>query len=212
MCAMPSPFALPCRFPKAPLIAALAGACAVAGCAKTPDPAATTTTGANGDAASGSVIQESVTHPLSDEPDQSIRETPLGGVASTAAQPVPVKVGAAPLVYLVDSTQVVQVIDETAGVILAELPVRGRTIVRVDERNGVIMGDDQVFAGPLPEGRRYGIYVVPDEENVSRAGRFMPRPTREIPTPRPPESRPAVEGPTPEDQPADEPAGPTEDR
>ena len=182
MCAVP--FAIPSRLLMVSLVSAFAGACAVGGCAKTP---AITTEQVE---IKEPAVAESRVPEVADESGQperpSIRETPLGGVASMAARPVPVKTGAPPLVYLVETAQVVQVVDETAGLILAESPVRRRTIVRVDERNGVVAGREQLFAGPLPEGRRYGIYVVPDAENVSRSGRFSPRPS---PRPMPADDR-----------------------
>jgi hypothetical protein len=175
---MPSAsFAIPSYLP-ALSVAALV---MIVGCAKTE-----TATVVDAGEAEGEVISETATTPeQSEQLRPAIRERPLGGVASRGAAPMAVKAGTPPLVYLVESAQMVQVVDETAGVIIAESPVRRQSILRVDERNGVIAGKDQLFAGPLPAGRRYGIYVVPDGENVSRAGRYMPRPTRE-PKPAPP--------------------------
>jgi hypothetical protein len=107
-----------------------------------------------------------------------MNEHELGGVAAQPAQPVPVKQGPAPLVYLAEMTQTVRVEDETEKRVLAETVVSPRTIVRVDERNGVIAGSEQLVAGPLPPGRRYVILIVPDPVNVSRSGIVEPLPQR----------------------------------
>jgi hypothetical protein len=106
------------------------------------------------------------------------QEKPLGGVASHAAKPVAVREGTAPLVYLADMPQTIRVIDRTGNLILGETVVGSRTIVRVDERVGVIAGKQTLTPGPLPPGRRYAIYVVPDSTNSSRAGRYQPIPQR----------------------------------
>jgi hypothetical protein len=52
--------------------------------------------------------------------------------------------------------------------------VPARSVVRVDERLGVIAGREAVFVGPLEKGHRYAIVLVPQGEAVSRSARFQP--------------------------------------
>src|SRR5437762_14195424 len=70
----------------------------------------------------------------------SWKDQPLSGVAAGVAAPVPVKEGPAPMVYLTERQQVVQVIDRTANKMLGQTTVPARSVVRVDERLGVIAG------------------------------------------------------------------------
>jgi len=138
---------------------ALMGACAIVGCTSS----------------------EPAEKPKAERPTTQqfgMEEKPLGGVAARPAEPVPVKEGPAPLVFLAESTATVRIIDQTGNRFLAETVVRPRTIVRVDERNGVIAGSDQLVAGPLPPGRRYEILIVPDDVNVLRHGTVQPLPTK----------------------------------
>jgi hypothetical protein len=86
------------------------------------------------------------------------------------ARPVPVKEGPAPLVYLTEQGVTVRVVDSASQRTLAETAVPARTIVRVDNRNGVVAGRLTLVPGPLPAGRRYAIMVVPQGESVSRTG------------------------------------------
>ena len=103
---------------------------------------------------------------------QAWQSTPL----PAHAEPTAVKEGVAPLVYLVEGGAMIRVRDVSANRDLARSFVPGRTIVRVDGRRGVIYGSDTVFAGPLPEGRRYVILVDPTGENVARQGTVQPGP------------------------------------
>jgi hypothetical protein len=123
------------------------------------------------------------TEPMAEAPapqELTWTEEPLGGIAGRGASPVPVKEGATPLVYLADRTQAVRVVDRTTGRVLGDVTVDARTIVRVDDRNGVLAGKQVLFAGPLEKGHRYAIVVVPPNENVTRFGRFTPVPQEEV--------------------------------
>ena len=102
------------------------------------------------------------------------KDEPLTGVAGGVATPVTVKEGSAPLVYLNEQAQTVQVVDRTANKILGETDVPPRTVVRVDERLGVIAGKEAVFVGPLDKSHRYAILVVPQGEATVRSGQFQP--------------------------------------
>lgn len=173
MCA--ARFVIPMHSP----VAALA-ALAVVGCGSTPQANSQADSGA---AQSSGDSEQAATQPAVAQ-DPAITEKPLNMIT---ARPVAVKTGAAPLVYMLEMTETVQVVDETAGLVIAESRVPRRTILRVDPNHGVIAGRDQLFAGPLPPGRKYGIYIVPEGQNVSRTGRFIPQPT----PPQLPQSRPA---------------------
>jgi hypothetical protein len=112
--------------------------------------------------------------PLAVGPELRQSEEPIRG---GGARPVAIKEGLAPLFYLSDVTATLRVVDRTAGdLILAEGVVGPRTIVRVDTRTGIVFGRDRQLAGPLPEGRRYAILVVPDGANVWRFGSARPTP------------------------------------
>ena len=113
-------------------------------------------------------------------------EVPIRG---GGAGPVAIKEGAAPLFYLSEMAATLRVVDRTAGdLILAEGVVGPRTIVRVDQRTGIVFGRERQFAGPLPEGRRYAIYVVPDNENTWRVGVSQPTPASRRRAPAPSQS------------------------
>ena len=60
--------------------------------------------------------------------------------------------------------------DLTADIRIATGVVGDRTLVRIDDRHGVIFGKDTITPGPLPAGHRYAIYADPSTENVFRQG------------------------------------------
>src|SRR5688572_7764235 len=108
MCAVS--FAIPSCFP-ALSTAAAAALLMLGGCAKTQSAKIDETVGPGGEVVADTA--DTVVAP--EEPEQyrsGIHEQPLGGVASRGAAPMAVKKGAAPLLYLVDSPQTVQVVDE----------------------------------------------------------------------------------------------------
>jgi hypothetical protein len=118
------------------------------------------------------VVEESAMPP---EMEMTWEEHPLGGVAAVTARPVSVKEGPAPLVYMTEQGVTVRVVDRGSERTLAEAAVPGRTIVRVDNRTGVVAGRLTLVPGPLPAGRRYAIQVVPQGANVSRTGTMRER-------------------------------------
>src|SRR5215204_3130109 len=75
------------------------------------------------------------------------------------AAPLPVKQGAAPLVYRVEGGATIRVREENAKLDLARGFVPAGSLVRVDGRRGVIYGEDTVYPGPLAEDGRYVIFV-----------------------------------------------------
>lgn len=120
--------------------------------------------------------------PASEQPpkqESTIHEQPLGGVAARPADPVPVKTGTLPLVYLAEMTTTVRVVDQTSNNVLTDAVLSPRTILSIDERNGIVAGIEQIVAGPLPASHRYTIFVVPDDVNISRTGRIKPLPSRQ---------------------------------
>jgi len=84
------------------------------------------------------------------------------------ANPTLVKQGPTPLVYLVETGDPIFVVvtDLTTGVNLARVACAGRTIVRVESRNGVYVGTKQALAGPLPSAHSYGIYIEVDQPSI----------------------------------------------
>jgi hypothetical protein len=102
------------------------------------------------------------------------KDEPLKGIAGGVASPVTVKEGSMPLVYLSEQQQVVQVVDRTANKVLGETNVAARSIVRVDQRLGVIAGKEAVFVGPLDNTHKYAIVIVPQGEATVRSGQFQP--------------------------------------
>lgn len=102
------------------------------------------------------------------------KDEPLEGVAGGVAAPVPVKEGSMPLVYLTEQAQVVQVIDRTANKSLGQAEVPARTIIRVDERLGVVAGKHAIFAGSLDRSHRFAILLVPQGQAVVRSGQYQP--------------------------------------
>jgi len=106
------------------------------------------------------------------------RQRPLG----VQAKPTLVKQGQPPLVYLVEATDslVVSIADQTSGMTLARVPVTARTIVRVEAKNGVVIGTTRIAPGPLDASHAYGIYLEVDQssgvthETVGPAERSKP--------------------------------------
>ena len=93
-------------------------------------------------------------------------ETPL----RIKQEPVCVVQGPTPLVHIFDVGGPIRVVDLTAQHPLVALEVKDRTLVRVDDRNGVVIGAATVVPGPLTPGHQYGIYADPQTDNVLRHG------------------------------------------
>ena len=98
--------------------------------------------------------------------------------ATPAAQPMAVKEGPPPLAYWLESGAVVRVTDVGQKLDVARGFVPGRSVVRVDARQGVIFGTESAYPGPLPEGSRYLISVEPDTEYVAKQETVQVRPRR----------------------------------
>lgn len=86
----------------------------------------------------------------------------------------PVVQGATPLLHLFDVGGPVAVIDLTTQARLVQTDVPNGTIVRVDDRNGVTVGKQRLFPGPLAPGHEYGIYALPATPGVVRQGIGVP--------------------------------------
>ena len=91
------------------------------------------------------------------------------------SEAVAVKEGNAPLVYMTEGPGVFRVVDRTTNVTLAEAFAQRQTIVRVDERNGVLFGMETLAKGPLVRGHKYAFYLLPEGANVARQGVFRPK-------------------------------------
>lgn len=104
--------------------------------------------------------------PRSEHPTtQIITERPI----SASAQPTLIKQGRSPLVYLAESAGTLRFVDLTAeNNELARALVQPRQIVRIDARQGVMLGETVLRPGPLPADHVYGIWLEPDANNFSR--------------------------------------------
>jgi hypothetical protein len=87
---------------------------------------------------------------------------------------VAVTQGKTPLVHLFDLGGPIRIVDLTTKSPLVSVTVPDRTLVRVDDRNGVTVGKDNLFPGPLEPGHTYGIYLDPATPNVMRQGIGLP--------------------------------------
>ena len=85
-------------------------------------------------------------------------------------EPVVVTQGPTPLIHLFDIGGPIRIIDLTSKSQLAAATVPDRTLVRIDDRNGVTIGQQKLIPGPLPAGHNYGIYLDPTTANVYRQG------------------------------------------
>ena len=89
-------------------------------------------------------------------------------------EPTAVVQGATPLLHLFDVGGPVAVIDLTTQARLVQTDVPNGTIVRVDDRNGVTIGKQRLFPGPLTPGHEYGIFALPATPGVMRQGIGVP--------------------------------------
>ena len=109
---------------------------------------------------------------------QIITERPL----SAEAQPTLIKQGRPTLVYMAESAGTLRFVDLTADSNeLARALVHPRQIVRIDARQGVMLGDTVLRPGPLPPDHVYGIWLEPDANNFSRDTVVRPMPAPEKP-------------------------------
>jgi len=112
-------------------------------------------------------------------PEQQVDELRKGAQWSdhptgVKQEPVAVTQGPTPLLYLFDIGGPIRIIDLTTKAQLCAADVPDRTLVRVDDRNGVTVGQNNVFPGPLKAGHTYGIYLDPSTPNVMRQGIGLP--------------------------------------
>jgi hypothetical protein len=91
------------------------------------------------------------------------------------SEPVAVKKGPAPLVYMTEGPGVFRLVDATTGEALADAFAKGQTIIRVTERYGVVFGSETMWNGPLAKGHEYTLYLLPDGTNVARQGVSRPK-------------------------------------
>jgi hypothetical protein len=113
------------------------------------------------------------TRPLSeDEQARELRRTAKWDERPLRVQQASVAVveGPSPLAHIFDIGGPVRVVDLTSNIRLLSTDVPARTLVRVDDRNGVTVGLENLVPGPLPAGHRYGIFVDPVTPNVIRQG------------------------------------------
>ncbi len=83
--------------------------------------------------------------------------------------------GGTPLVFIFIAGGPIHVTDITSKVVIATGTVPDQTLVRVDDRHGVIAGDVTLLPGPLIAGHEYAIFADPTTSNVMRHGIGPPR-------------------------------------
>jgi hypothetical protein len=82
---------------------------------------------------------------------------------------LPVKEGPAPMAYIVELPANLRVVDMTDGAVLVStVTPRARVIVSIDPQNGITVAGQKYINGPLPIGRRYGIYLDENGPNEYR--------------------------------------------
>jgi len=113
-------------------------------------------------------------------PEQQWVETPIA-VPQQEARPV--KEGFAPLIYMVETDQIVRIVDVTANVDLLTMPVMARQIVSVNPDVGVQISGATMRMGSLPRDHRYAIYLQNNQQNIMRVGKIRPGQPGESPMP-----------------------------
>lgn len=108
-------------------------------------------------------------------------ETPL----EFEQKAVAVAAGETPLVHLFDIGGPIRIVEQSSGAKLVSVTVPNRTLVRIDDRNGVTVGPDNLVRGPLPGGRKYVIFLDPSTPNVVRQGIGPPAAPPRAPRPQP---------------------------
>jgi hypothetical protein len=141
-----------------PMLCLLAGLMlALAGCAAGPhqpsDPAATQPT-----------INAQGHEVWSSRRQQEWNERSLGARQAAAV----VAQGPTPLVYIDDLGGPLRVVDLTSAVAIATAVAPPKSLVRIDDVHGVMIGRELIVPGPLPGGHRYAIYLDPETDNTFR--------------------------------------------
>jgi hypothetical protein len=113
------------------------------------------------------------------DPDQQVAELRKGArwdeqPTGVKQEAVAVTQGPTPLVHLFDIGGPIRIIDLTTKSPLVSANVPNRTLVRIDDRNGVTIGKENLLPGPLPAGHTYGIYLDPTTPNIMRQGIGLP--------------------------------------
>ncbi|HVT88787.1 MAG TPA: hypothetical protein VHD56_08055 [Tepidisphaeraceae bacterium] len=105
--------------------------------------------------------------------DQQWVETPIS-VPAESQIARPVQEGFAPLVYMVETDQIVRVVDVTTNTDLLTMPVMARSIVTVNPDVGVQISGATMRMGALPRDHRYAIYLQSNQQNIIRRGSIRP--------------------------------------
>jgi hypothetical protein len=91
-----------------------------------------------------------------------------------AAPNLPVKQGPPPLVYMVEAGGAIRVVETETGATVAEVVAPPGSIVSIDEKAGVRIGQEWIVKGPLVAGRTYQIFLEGPDENVFSNQRIRP--------------------------------------
>jgi hypothetical protein len=94
------------------------------------------------------------------------------GAIKVPEKSYPVKEGTPPLVYMLESDAIVEVIDTGTGASVATAQLPRRTIVSVDATRGVRAGGQTLSTAPLNAGHMYQIFVRNPEQILGQDNRF----------------------------------------
>jgi hypothetical protein len=101
-------------------------------------------------------------------------EAELSRPTQAPAEPLPVKVGGLPLVYMIEQVGPVRVVEVESGRVVAQgVAVRAPAPLSV-RPDGVSIGRDTIGRGPLDPKRRYAVYVGGDRPDLLRTERITP--------------------------------------
>lgn len=97
--------------------------------------------------------------------------------------------GPSPVVYQVQQSGTVHIMDTTNGIELAAVTVPAGTIVWIEEDKGVFANKQKLRPGPLPGGHQYSISLDVEAADAWRTGVEAPKPAP--PAASQPANRPA---------------------
>jgi len=121
-------------------------------------------------------------------------------VPSAGQQQFPVQQGRPPLVYMVELSGMLRIVDVTSSAELVSMPVQGRTIVSITADKGLKIGGQTMQFPSLSADHTYAIYVGSSEgqQNVIRSGTVRPGlPITGQPMQMPPPDQQPLPTPTP---------------
>ena len=115
--------------------------------------------------------QWAATQPVSTELEKVVTQSrrPL----STPVTALPVTKGTLPLVYIVESTTAVRIVDETTKQTLTTAQVTGGNILSIAE-SGITVGSQKLTSRRLDAGHQYAVYLDANSEGEVRSTHVRP--------------------------------------